>query len=162
MILHKIWWKKILYNTFYGHGIMNHNCNISINKWFCFHYCLTLQTIICLTSVSYISLSSKRIFKRNSCIRDIPLSLKSSSKITSCRYSGGDLFTTLWAVRNNGDHASLWNIITTLAFGRSFGYDILLHLKRIKYRKWNKVNHIYSEVELLWFSSCNIDKEEKS
>ena len=61
-----------------------------------------------------------------------PLLLKSSTITTSCNICGGDLLITLCTVRNNVDQPSLWNTITTLAFGRLHGYVRFLHLKEIK------------------------------
>jgi hypothetical protein len=60
-----------------------------------------------------------------------PLSLASSTRIISLSKAGGDLFITLWTVRSNVDHASLWKTITTLVSGNTEigGYFLFLHLK---------------------------------
>ena len=58
-----------------------------------------------------------------------PWSEQSSNRITSWRYCGGVLFTTLCAVLRIGERASLLKISTTLIVGRSEGYTKDLHLE---------------------------------
>ena len=61
----------------------------------------------------------------------LPLSLASSTSITSSKNSFGDLFIMLCTVRSKVDHASLWKTIITLVFGKLEAYDFLLQLKNI-------------------------------
>ncbi len=58
----------------------------------------------------------------------LPLLLKSSTNIISCMRLSGDLFSTLCTVRFNVDSASLWNGMTTEAFGSLAKYLMSLHL----------------------------------
>ena len=67
---------------------------------------------------------------------------KSSSKMTSCRYCGGERFTTLCAVLSSGDHASLWKMMMTLAVGRRSGYFTSWHLN-MRERNWNNNPEIF-------------------
>ena len=39
---------------------------------------------------------------------------------------------TLWTVLNKVDHASLWNTITMLVFGKYLGYSFFLQLELLK------------------------------
>lgn len=96
----------------------------------------------------------------NLCTQQLPLVLKSSTSMISCRQLGGVLLTILCTVRISVENASLWKITTILAVGRSVGYTSFLHLEdnRQSFNEnycWN--THIVSaEVEIYSLNDDNI------
>ena len=78
----------------------------------------------------------------------LPISEKSSTRITWPINSSGDRSRTECTVRNSTVHASLWKHMITSVGGRLFGYRSgSLHLKNTKF--------YFSTYTILLFQSCN-------
>lgn len=85
-----------------------------------------------------------------------PRSLASSTIMTSTSKCLGERLMTLWTVRSRVLHASLWNTMTMLVFGRSSVYTLVLQLMENKERRKKRVTEQIKVTQPIFFMSKGI------